>query len=134
MTPKRTKKARLGINIVTDHLGSIFLAETNPTVVFHCSGNTTHFYLLAYSIAFRFSKCAIDRRASSSYSLLSRPAFTMLCVKVKSTTGLPQKISSKEKHKFVFCQYTSRNWHYDSGSIPLFCVCPPEAYRIRETI
>ena len=53
-------------------------------------------------------------RSACSCSVLSRPSFTMLCVNVDSTTGLPRKISSREK----IHSYTT--WHYDSLCLRLF--------------
>ena len=85
--------------------------ETNlATVVSHCSGKIRH--IIAYlPIRLHFNENLIFEmsfRSACSCSVLSRPSFTMLCINVDSTTGLPRKISSREK----IHSYTT--WHYDS--------------------
>ena len=76
--------------------------------------NTAHNCLPAYSIRLHFNENLIFEmsfRSACSCSVLSRPSFTMLCVNVDSTTGLPRKISSREKiHSYI-------TWHL---RLPLF--------------
>ena len=71
-------------------------------------------------------------RSACSCSVLSRPSFTMLCVNVDSTTGLPRKISSREKiYSF------SANVRLQLGITTAFVyVCPPDpkAYTICKSI